>query len=500
MPFERLVEVLNPTRSTAYSPLFQVMLAFQDTERPEVVLPDLTVGVLDLAAPLSLFDLQLSVAETVDDDGPAGIAAYFTYATDLFDTDTVVSFADRFTRIVDAISAESPAAVGAEIPVGDIGIVTGVELAALAPARGLPPVSPQQWPEMLTAIAAIVPDSVALSFRGREVTYRELDDWSTRVAHLLIDTGVGPESVVALGISRSIESVAAVWAVTKAGAAFVPVDPTYPPERIAYMLTDCAAALGLTTADHRDRLPGTVPWLVLDDPDQRERIATASTDPITDTDRTTPLLFDHPAYLIYTSGSTGRPKGVVVTHRGLTNLDAEVRDHFAVTHHARGLAPGVPELRRVDLRITERVLRRRDPGDRAARRVRRRRTRPAPARPSRSPTHSSPPPRWPPSTRTTSTPSRVLVVAGEACPPELVARWAPGRRMFNGYGPTETTIEPASAPALHPDEVVTVGGPAAASIRSSSTTRLRPVPVGVAGELYVGRPRRRPAATTAAPS
>ncbi|MFD6859888.1 non-ribosomal peptide synthase/polyketide synthase [Rhodococcus sp. NPDC060090] len=496
LPFERLVEVLDPPRSTAYTPLFQVMLEFQDTERPEVALPDLTVGVLDLAAPLSLFDLQLSVAETVGNDGPAGIAAYFTYATDLFDAATVVSFADRFARIVEAVTA------GAEIPVGDIGIVTAVELAALAPARGRPPVSPQQWPEMLTAIAAIVPDSVALSFRGRQVTYRELDDWSTRVAHLLIDTGIGPENVVALGISRSIESVAAVWAVTKTGAAFVPVDPTYPSERIDYMLTDCAAALGLTTREHRDRLPGTVPWLVLDDPGLRARIAATPTEPITDTDRTTPLLFDHPAYLIYTSGSTGRPKGVVVTHRGMTNLNAEVRDHFTITHHARVSHLASPSFDASIFEYTKAfcagatlVIVPPDVygGDELARLLR-----------DEQVTHAF----ITPTALASLDPHdldtlRVLVVAGEACPPELVARWAPGRQMFNGYGPSEATIETSVSPALHPDEVVTVGGPAVGFHQVILDDRLRPVPIGVAGELYIAGPgvargyHRRPDLTAA---
>ncbi len=336
VPFEHLVEVLDPPRSTAYSPLFQVMLEFQDTERPDVQLPGLTASVLDLQPGLSHFDLQLSIAETTDENGPAGIRAAFTYATDLFDETTVASFADRFVRIVETIGTTPT------VPVGDIDIVTGRELAALAPARGLPPVSPQPWPELLSSIAAIVPDAVALSFRGREVTYAELDHWSTRVARLLIDAGIGPESVVALGLSRSIESAAVVWAVTKTGAAFVPVDPTYPPDRIAHMLADCSAAVGITTADHAAALPDTVPWLILDDPGVRRRIEDTSDAPVTDADRTAPLRLDHPAYLIYTSGSTGRPKGVVVTHRGLANLHAEVREPL----HAHRTPPGLCTSRR----------------------------------------------------------------------------------------------------------------------------------------------------------
>ncbi|WP_037224192.1 condensation domain-containing protein, partial [Rhodococcus sp. R1101] len=330
VPFERLVEVLDPPRSTAYTPLFQVLLEFQDTERPEIELPDLTVRALDLEPMLALFDLQLSIAETTDAAGPAGIRGAFTYATDLFEADTVASFADRFVRIVEAIT-DTP-----DLAVGSIDIVTDRELADLTPARGLPPVSPQLWPELLTSVAAILPDAVALRFADRQITYAELDAWSTRLARLLVgEYRLGPETVVALALTRSLESVAVVWAVTKTGAAFVPVDPAYPPERVSYMLTDSAAALGITTAAHRAALPVQVPWLVLDDPAVTDRIAAADTAPITDADRTAPLHFDHPAYLIYTSGSTGRPKGVVVTHRGMTNLNAEVRSHFTITHHAR---------------------------------------------------------------------------------------------------------------------------------------------------------------------
>ncbi len=481
IPFERLVEVLDPPRSTAYTPLFQVLFEFQDIERPTVTLPDLTVTVVDRAPTLSLFDLQLTVAETVDEHGPAGITASFTYATDLFDADTVASFADRLRRILDAITTDDT------VVVGDIGIVTGRELAALAPARGLPPVAPRQWPEMLTSVAAILPDSVALTYRGHDLTYRDLDDRSTRLARLLIGHGIGPETVVALGIPRSLDSVTAVWAVTKTGAAFVPVDPTYPPDRVDYMLTDCSAALGVTTATHRPSLPATVPWLVLDDPQTHARLAATETTAITDADRTTALRFDHPAYLIYTSGSTGRPKGVVVTHRGLTNLNAEVRDHFDITHHARISHLASPSFDASIFEYTKAfcagatlVIVPPDiyGGDELARYLRDQRV-----------THAFITPTALASLDPTGLDTlKVLVVAGEACPPELVARWAPGRRMFNGYGPSEATIETSVSPALHPGHTVTVGGPAVGFHQVVLDDRLHPVPVGVAGELYIAGP------------
>ncbi len=479
VPFERLVEVLDPPRSTAYSPLFQVLLEFQDTERPDIHLPGLTASVLDLTPGLSHFDLQLSIAEDTDDHGPAGIRAAFTYATDLFDESTVRSFADRFVRIVDTIGATPT------VTVGDIDIVTRRELTALAPARGLPPVSPQSWPELLTTTAAIVPDAVALSFRGRDVTYGELDRWSTRLARLLIDeAGVGPESVVALGLSRSIESAAAVWAVTKTGAAFVPVDPAYPSERITYMLTDCAAAVGLTTAADAATLPDTVPWLLLDDPAVRRRIDAASDTPVTDLDRSTPLHLDHPAYLIYTSGSTGRPKGVVVTHRGIANLHAEVRSHFTLTHTARVSHLASPSFDASIFEFTKAfcagatlVIVPPDiyGGDELARLLR-----------DEHVTHAF----ITPTALASLDPAgidtlQVLVVAGEACPPDLVARWAPGRQMFNGYGPSEATIETSVSPPLRPAHTVTVGGPAIGFHQVVLDDRLRPVPTGVAGELYI---------------
>ncbi|MGW0026967.1 non-ribosomal peptide synthase/polyketide synthase [Rhodococcus sp. NPDC003383] len=496
IPFERLVEVLDPPRSTAYSPLFQVLLEFQDIERPEVTLPGLTATVLDLEPALSHFDLQLAIAESTDEHGPAGLRAAFTYATDLFDPDTVVSFADRFRRILTAI------VTAPDRPVGDIEIVTPTELATLAPARGLPPVSPQLWPELLSSVAAIVPESVALSFEGRTVTYGELDAWSNRVARVLIDAGAGPETFVALGISRSIESVAAVWAVTKSGAAFVPVDPTYPAERIGYMLTDCRATIGLTTAAHRAALPETVPWLVLDDPQVRARLATVSADPVTDADRRTPLHFDHPAYLIYTSGSTGRPKGVVVAHRGLTNLNAEVRQHFSITHGARVSHLASPSFDASIFELTKAFCAGATlvivpptvyGGDELARILR-----------DEHVTHAF----ITPTALASLDPAGldhldVLVVAGEACPPELVARWAPNRHMYNGYGPSEATIETSVSPDMHPGETVTVGRPAIGFHEVILDDRLRPVPVGVAGELYIAGPgvargyHRRPDLTAA---
>src|SRR5690606_30599399 len=162
---------------------------FQDIERPDSALPGATARVLDLDPGLSPFDLQLSIAER---PAGSGVQAAFTAATDLFDAPPIASFAARLARRRYAVHPEPV------VPVGDVEIVTPLEFATRAAARGRPAVSPQLWPELLSSVAAIVPEAVALSFEGRTVTYGELDAWSNRLARVLVERGVGPESFVAL--------------------------------------------------------------------------------------------------------------------------------------------------------------------------------------------------------------------------------------------------------------------------------------------------------------
>ncbi|WP_267499191.1 AMP-binding protein [Nocardia farcinica] len=156
----------------------------------------------------------------------------------------------------------------------------------------------------------------------RELTYRELDESSSRLARELIDRGMGPGDFVAMGIARSVESVNSLWAIAKTGATYVPVDPAYPADRIAHILGDSGARVGLTTSAHRGALGGDVDWIDLDDPEQLARIAARPAHPISYADRVRPLTAAHPAWVIYTSGSTGKPKGVLVSHHGLAMVAA----------------------------------------------------------------------------------------------------------------------------------------------------------------------------------
>jgi amino acid adenylation domain-containing protein/thioester reductase-like protein len=374
--------------------------------------------------------------------------------------------------------------LGAGRPVGEFDLLDAGEAAALVPWHG-----PAGGPIVALAdlIAAAVqrnPDGTAVVHGERRWTYREFDLRTDRLARELIAAGVGPETLVATVLERSAESVAAVWAVAKAGAAFVPVDPTYPQDRVDYLLADSGAGIALTTAEHADRVPAGIRVLRVEA--ALTEALEASPGPVTDAERTTPLSPAHPAYLIYTSGSTGRPKGVVVTHGGLANLAAERHDRFGLrpgtvtVHHA---SPGF------DMAVGEQLFalsgsatlvvapRYAVAGSELAELIRRERVTHAIITPAVLATLD---PRDVPELK-------VMAVGGEAVRGDLVDKWAPGRRIRNGYGPTEAT-DIATLAELVAGEPVTIGAPLRGFHALVLDTRLRPVPPGVLGELYLGGP------------
>ncbi|MEV0299477.1 condensation domain-containing protein, partial [Nocardia sp. NPDC050710] len=322
VPFEQVVDKLVVQRSQARHPLFQVMLAFQNLEPVTLQLPDLELSVVDLPNEVSRFDLQFILSEN-HDTGDMTVAV--TYATDLFDAATVDSLAQRWIRILESITTEPT------VPVGAIDVLDPAERADLLTRSGAPSAPPTTLPDLLRAAAAFDPDATAIVCDGQQLSYRQLDERSNRLARRLIRHGIGPEDVVAISIPRSADSVLAVWAVAKTGAAFLPVDPTHPTERITHMMTDSEAAIGITTASVHAQLPDDTDWLTFDNLDE------ADGSPITDSDRVRPLRIDDIAYVIYTSGSTGLPKGVAVTHRGLGNCATANQDVIGVEPGSRTL-------------------------------------------------------------------------------------------------------------------------------------------------------------------
>ncbi|TQF02732.1 amino acid adenylation domain-containing protein [Kitasatospora acidiphila] len=330
----------------------------------------------------------------------------------------------------------------------------------------------------------LAPDAVAVVADGVEVSYGELDARANRLARLLIDRGVGPESVVAVCLERGVDLMVSLLAVVKAGGAYMPVDPGYPADRIAYMVQDAASVLAVASRATAGVLAGSVPVVVLDAPETREALAGLSGVGVVDAERRSPLLAAHPAYVIYTSGSTGRPKGVLVSHAGVAHQVAGHVRWFGVGAGSRvgqfasagfdtfgwewfmALLSGaalvvIPQ----DRRLGEAL-----PVFLAEQKV----------------THVTLPPAVLATLDAESVDRGVLVVtAGEACPPEVMARWAEGRRMFNSYGPTETTVDATLWRCDPASSVVAIGTPVVNTRVYVLDEYLQPVPVGVAGELYV---------------
>ncbi|MFV9452452.1 amino acid adenylation domain-containing protein [Rhodococcus sp. NM-2] len=481
LPFERLVDDLDPIRSTARHPLFQVMLSFHASTPTALELAGLDVQARELDGHIAKFDLQLTIRELPGDS--AGLMATFTYATELFDSATVEALADRLTAILDTV-ADDPTAI-----IGDIDLLVRGERDRTVPISGARGVPVRTLPEIFETTAAAAGDTPAIVDVAAvgSLTYRELDERSNRMARLLTELGVGPETFVALAIPRSVDFVVAVWAVTKAGGAFLPIDPSYPVERIEHMLADSGALLGLTVAEHRDRLPDLASWTVLDDQDVAPVLADKSGSPLAESDRRAPLAARHPAYVIYTSGSTGRPKGVVTTHEGVANFAAELRERFTVTAESRTLQFASPSF---DASVLEQLLAFGAGativlapgsvygGDDLAELLHQYQV-----------THAFVTPAALASVDPTGLDCvHTVVVGGDTCSTEIVERWAPGRRIFNAYGPTEATVAVTISDALHAGQPVTIGGPIRGVEALILDERLHPVPEGVRGELYVAGP------------
>ncbi|WP_244467086.1 non-ribosomal peptide synthetase [Nocardia vulneris] len=471
LPFERLVELLEPDRSTARNPLFQVGLAFQNLPAAAFELPGLSVTAVDVENAVEKCDLSLVIGEN-----DAGLAGRFSYARDLFDEATIRHATERFARLLAAIVAQP------RRPVGDLPLLAADEYTALTrhhPAtmpRGVP------MPDLLLRGMAHGRDRIAVREDGRSISYGELDEHSSRLARVLIDHGVGPERLVVVALPRGYAMLAAVLAVGKAGGAYVPVDPAYPVDRVRHMVIDSAAVLGVTTTEHLERLPDEVTWLELDHPDVAARCARRSAAPVTDVDRSTALHLHNPAYLIYTSGSTGVPKGVVVTHAGLAGVVEHAVDimgigseHILLHSISPSFDPAALEwLCALSVGATLVML---PPtvfgGPEFAAVLRDERV-----------THCSVTPAMLSTVDPAEVPTRTFLVGGDVTPPDLVAKWEPGRRYVNAYGPTEVTIA-ATFGAQHAGREVTIGGPVRGVTAMVLDARLHPVPPGVTGELYL---------------
>ncbi|MBV6697676.1 non-ribosomal peptide synthase/polyketide synthase [Kitasatospora aureofaciens] len=453
LPFEHLVEVLNPARSLSHHPLFQVMLALQNAPGGDFELPGLKVSGLTVPTGTARVDLTVGLAELRGEGGgPAGLRGVIEYSTDLFDAGTVRALVTRWARLLAAAVADP------DLRLSRIDLLGADERHRLLPAQHGDAPAEAVFPALFEARVAAAPDAVALVCGGAELSYGELNARANRFAHAVIERGVGAEQVVALVLPRSVELVVAVLGVLKAGAAYLPVDPEYPKDRIDFMLADAR------------------PALVVDDPAVVAAPNRPETDPVVALDAR------QPAYVIYTSGSTGRPKGVLVSHAGIASLLAAQVERWRIDTGSRILQFASPSFDAsfwdlcgallsgatlVLAPAAQPLTALTDPGLRV--------------------THAMLPPSALTALSETEVPVPTVIVGGEACPPELVARWAPGRRMINAYGPTEITVCATMSGPLTPDgQLPPIGGPIEGTRVYVLDAALQLVPPGVPGELYVG--------------
>ncbi|MFT4199145.1 amino acid adenylation domain-containing protein, partial [Gordonia sp. (in: high G+C Gram-positive bacteria)] len=476
VPFETLVEALDPVRSTSFEPLAQVWLSFVQQAGAEPFAldgTDLTLRPVETDDVPARVDLLVGLSTDTGGDW----TGWLDYATDLFDPATVEGFADGLQRLLRAFADD------AETAVARVDLLPAAQRRALVPATGGPAQEPTVLREVFADAARRWPDRTAVvDGSGARLSYAELDARSNRLARWLEARGARPESAVALAMPRSVELLTAIWAVAKTGAGYVPIDPDYPTDRVANMVEDCGAELGLTlTAVAGDLPAGGVEWTPLDESAFADDLAALDDGPFT---AAAPLRPENLAYLIFTSGSTGRPKGVSVSHTGLLNFARQESERLNAAQKPVVLGFASPSF---DASVLEYLLAVAGGGTLAYR--------PAEAvggtalaafMRSHRVSHSF----LTPSVLATVEPGdlpdlRDLALGGEAVPAALVDRWAPHVAVHNLYGPTETTIGVTISEPMAAGDPVYLGTPIGGVGLVVLDDHLTPVPVGVLGELYV---------------
>jgi len=475
LPFEKLVEELQPVRDLSYNPIFQVKFRLENLPQQSLDLPGLSLSPIPQQYATAKLDLSVDLYETT-----AGLVGGFEYNSDLFSAETMQRMVKHFEVLLTGIVTQP------EQPIAELPLLTESEQQQIF----------QDWNDterdyqrdrcfhqLFEAQVAKTPDAIALIFdqgnadatAANRLTYDELNRRSNQLAHQLQQLSIGPEVVVGICLPRSLEMIIALLAVLKAGGAYLPLDSEYPPERLSYMLNDAQVPLLLSRSDlSLQGIPAQTQRLDLDrhwPSDQPDHNPSSEVTP------------DNLAYLIYTSGSTGRPKGVLVPHNGLVNLTedkircCDVRPNDCVLQFfSFSFDASIPEIvmslgvgAKLLLAPAEQLL----PGPGLARLLQR-----------QAVTHITITPSALLSVPVQNFPAlRMVLVGGEAPSPELIATWGSGRRFINAYGPTETTVNAS---------MVACEGDAAPVLRPSTNKQLyildgqqQLLPVGVLGELHI---------------
>jgi len=305
LPFEQLVEKLQPERSLSHTPLFQVMFQLQNTPNQTLELPGLTWETLQFHNDTAKFDLSLSMIET-----ETGLVGNFDYKTDLFEAVTITRMQGHFQTLLEGIVANTDQVIE------KILLLTTAEQNQLLEWNNTQVNYPQDLciHQLFETQVQKTPDAVAVVFENQQLTYRELNAKANQLAHYLQKQGVKPEVLVGICVERSLDMIVGILGILKAGGAYVPLDPAYPQERLAFMVQDAKVSVLLTQMKLLQSIPVLPTQLIHLDRDWEEIAQSPSSNPVN-----TQLHLDNLAYIIYTSGSTGQSKGVMIQHFSLVN-------------------------------------------------------------------------------------------------------------------------------------------------------------------------------------
>ncbi|MCW5317886.1 amino acid adenylation domain-containing protein [Nostoc sp. KVJ3] len=482
LPFEMLVEALQPERDMSHTPLFQVMFILQNNPASQLELTGLSVSELSIETSTTKFDLALVMENT-----GTGLMGWWQYNTDLFDSSTIERIMGHFVTLLEGI-VDNPQERISQLP-----MLTASEQQQLLVEWNDTQVD---YPhdkcihQLFEEQVQRTPDAVAVVFvderseaSGRvneQLTYHQLNCRANQLADYLQSLGVSADVLVGLCVERSLLMIIGLLAILKAGGAYVPLDPEYPSERLSFMLEDTQVPVLLTQQHLLSQLPPNQARLVFIDEIWLE-IGQNNQDNVTSKITASSL-----ANVIYTSGSTGKPKGVMVEHQGLVNLAQAQIQTFGVHSDSRvlqfaslsfdaciwevimalrigatlylgtkdSIMPGMPLMERLgDDGITHVTL--------------------PPSALAVLPTEELPK-------------LQTIIVAGEACSPELIKLWSASRNFFNAYGPTEASVCATVAKCTPEDNKITIGRPIANTQIYILDSQLQPVPIGVTGELHIG--------------
>ncbi|MDZ8080625.1 MAG: amino acid adenylation domain-containing protein [Nostoc sp. DcaGUA01] len=473
LPFEKLVEELNPERDLSRHPLFQVVFSLQNTPIETLELPGLKLSLFDFDSKIAKIDLEFHVWRDLET-----LKGEVVYSTDLFDQSTITRMLGHYQILLESII------INPKQHLSDLSLLTKGERQQLLidwnnTKKNYP--DNKCFHQLFEAQVEKNPDAVALVFGNQQLSYKELNIRSNQLAYHLQKIGVQTESLVGICVERSPEMIIGLLGILKAGGAYIPLDPSYPQERLNFMLEDAQVSVLLTQGKLLQHFTEFSKPIISIDKDWGSITQHSQENP------KSCVTLENLAYVIYTSGSTGQPKAVSIEHRGLSNLAADQIEVFNLQLSNRILQFASLSF---DASIFEIVMALQIgatlylankecllPGKALLQLLC-----------EKAITHVTFPPAVLAVLPTESLPElQTIISAGESCSEDIVKRWwSSSRRFFNAYGPTEATVWSTVAEIKSVSEKPPIGRPIANTEIYILDKYLQPVPIGILGELYIG--------------